>query len=82
MFILKCRRKVIYGALCQHFGEIFRDLAQQRKCKVVEGHLMKDRVHVCLSCISYSYDKSYLNNQITFNNRVKRRGAASHFPRR
>lgn len=49
VFIPKCRKKVIYGALRQHLGEIFRDLAQQRECKVVEGHLMKDHVHICLS---------------------------------
>lgn len=49
VFIPKCRRKVIYGALRQHLGEILRELAQQRECKVVEGHLMKDHVHICLS---------------------------------
>lgn len=49
VFIPKCRRKVIYGALRQHLGEIFRDLARQRECRVVEGHLMKDHVHICLS---------------------------------
>jgi putative transposase len=40
---------VIYGVLRQHLGEIFRELARQRECKVVEGHLMKDHVHICLS---------------------------------
>ncbi len=49
VFIPKCRRKVIYGALRQHLGEIFRELARQKECKVVEGHLMKDHVHICLS---------------------------------
>ena len=49
VFILKCRRKVIYGGLRQHLGEIFRELARQRECRVVEGHLMKDHVHICLS---------------------------------
>lgn len=49
VFIPKCRRKVIYGGLRQHLGEIFRELARQRECRVVEGHLMKDHVHICLS---------------------------------
>ena len=49
VFIPKCRRKVIYGALREHLGEIFRELARQRECSVVEGHLMKDHVHICLS---------------------------------
>jgi putative transposase len=49
VFIPKCRKKAIYGALRKHLGEIFRELAQQRECNVVEGHLMQDHVHMCLS---------------------------------
>jgi putative transposase len=49
VFIPKCRKKAIYGALRKHLGEIFRELAQQRECDVVEGHLMQDHVHMCLS---------------------------------
>ena len=49
VFIPKRRKKVIYGALRRNLGEIFRELAQQRECKVVEGHLMVDHVHMCLS---------------------------------
>ena len=49
VFIPKRRKKAIYGALRKHLGEIFRELAQQRQCKVVEGHLMIDHVHMCLS---------------------------------
>lgn len=49
VFIPKRRKKAIYGALRKHLGEIFRELAQQRQCKVVEGHLMMDHVHMCLS---------------------------------
>ena len=49
VFIPKRRKKVIYGALRKHLGEIFRELAKQRECLVVEGHLMIDQVHMCLS---------------------------------
>jgi putative transposase len=49
VFIPKGRKKAIYGALRKHLGEMFRELAQQRECKVVEGHLMIDHVHMCLS---------------------------------
>ena len=49
VFIPKYRKKSIYGALRKHLGEIFRELAQQRDCEVVEGHLMIDHVHICLS---------------------------------
>src|ERR1039458_7001458 len=46
VFIPKCRRKVLYKTLRQHLGEVFRDLAQQRECKIEEGHLMSDHVHI------------------------------------
>lgn len=49
VFIPKYRKKVIYGALRKHLGEIFQELAKQRECSVVEGHLMIDHVHMCLS---------------------------------
>ena len=49
VFIPKYRKKLVYGALRKHLGEIFRELAKQRECSVVEGHLMIDHVHMCLS---------------------------------
>jgi putative transposase len=35
--------------LRKHLGEIFRELAQHKESKVVEGHLMPDHVHMCIS---------------------------------
>lgn len=49
VFIPKRRKKAIYGVLRKHLGEIFKELAQQRQCMVVQGHLMIDHVHMCLS---------------------------------
>ena len=49
VFIPKCRRRTLYGQLRQHLGEVFRKLAAQRECRVEEGHLMPDRVHMMLS---------------------------------
>ena len=49
VFIPKCRRKVLYKTLRQHLGEVFRDLAQQRECKIEEGHLTIDHVHILIS---------------------------------
>lgn len=49
VFISKRRKKMIDGALRKHLGEIFHELAGQRECKVVEGHLMIDHVHIYLS---------------------------------
>ena len=48
VFIPKYRRKTIYGEIREHLKEIFHDLARQKGCRVIEGHLMKDHVHMCL----------------------------------
>jgi putative transposase len=49
VFIPKYRRKVLYGGLRKHFGGVFRGLAEQRECRIEEGHLMADHVHMMIS---------------------------------
>ena len=49
VFIPKCRRKTLYGELRRHLGEIFRRLAMQKECRIEEGHLMPDHVHMMIS---------------------------------
>lgn len=49
VWIPKCRKKVLYGQLRKYLGALFRELAQQRECEVVEGHLLADHVHMLLS---------------------------------
>ena len=49
VFIPKYRRKVLYGNLRRHLGEVFRELARQKESKIEEGHLMPDHVHMMLS---------------------------------
>ena len=49
VFIPKRRKKTIFGVLRKHLGGIFRELAQHKESEVVEGHLMPDHVHMCLS---------------------------------
>jgi len=49
IFIPKYRRKVLYGSLRKHLGEIFRRLARQKECEIEEGHLMVDHVHIMIS---------------------------------
>ena len=49
VFIPKKRRKVIYGNLRRFLGEIFHELARRKGCKILEGHLMPDHVHMCVS---------------------------------
>ena len=49
VFIPKYRRKALYVQLRRDLGLVFRDLAEQKECKVEEGHLMVDHVHMLLS---------------------------------
>ena len=49
VWIPKYRKKGIFEDLRKYQGEIFRDLATQKECKVVEGHLMPGHVHIMIS---------------------------------
>ena len=49
VWIPKYRKKVLYGQMRQYLGEIFHDLAKQKECKIEEGHLMSDHVHMLIS---------------------------------
>ena len=49
IWIPKCRRKVLYKQLRKNLGEVFRELASQKESNVLEGHLMRDHVHILIS---------------------------------
>ena len=51
IWIPKYRKKAIFEGLRKYLGEIFRDLATQKECKVVEGHLMPDHVPILISIL-------------------------------
>ena len=49
VFIPKKRKKMIFGKLRKHIGAVLHDLANQKESVIVEGHLMLDHIHVCIS---------------------------------
>ena len=49
VWIPKCRRKMLYGQLRINLGEVFHELARQKECKVLEGHLQPDHIHMLIS---------------------------------
>ena len=49
VWIPKCRRKVLYGQLRKYLGEIFHELARQKECAILEGHLQSDHVHILIT---------------------------------
>ena len=87
VFIPKYRRKVLYGELRRHLGEMFRELAAQRESRVEEGHLMADHVHMMVSIppkysvaqvVGYIKGKSAIHIARTFVGR-KRNFVGQHF---
>jgi putative transposase len=49
VWIPKYRRKVLYGELRKHLGEVLHELAYQKESKILEGHLQADHVHMLVS---------------------------------
>jgi putative transposase len=43
------RRAVLYRELRKVLGGMFRSLAQQKECRIEEGHLLGDHVHMLIS---------------------------------
>ena len=48
VWIPKYRSKKIFGSLRKYLGEIFHDLARQKECKIAEGHICVDHVHILI----------------------------------
>ncbi|MDF1537233.1 MAG: IS200/IS605 family transposase [bacterium] len=80
VWIPKCRRKVLYGRIRSHLGEIFRELARQRESLVLEGHVCTDHVHIYLSIppkyavsqvVGYIKGKSAIHIARTFGGRAR-----------
>lgn len=49
VFVPKRRRKALFGHSRQALGSIFHELARQKECQIIEGHLMPDHVHMCIA---------------------------------
>ena len=87
VFIPKCRRKTIYGAIKRELGPVLRALAEHKESRVEEGHLMIDHVHMLLSIppkyavanvVGYIKGKSAMHVARTFGER-KRNFVGQHF---
>jgi len=47
VFIPK-RRKNLFVEIRKQLGENFHELARQKECKIIEGHLRLDHVYMCI----------------------------------
>jgi putative transposase len=48
-WIPKYRKKAIFGEIRRYLGDIFKGLARQKECEIIEGHLMPDHVYMLVS---------------------------------
>ena len=49
VFVPKYRKKVLYGKIRSYLGPLFHELSSQRGCKILEGHMVQDHVHMLIS---------------------------------
>jgi putative transposase len=49
VIVPKYRRKAMFGGMRREVGEIFKELCRRFGIELVEGHVMVDHVHMCLS---------------------------------
>jgi putative transposase len=87
VFIPKCRRRTLYVQLRQYLGEVFRRLAEQKECRIEEGHLRSDHVHMMIAIppkyavsevIGYMKGKSAIHLARVYGER-KRNFVGQHF---
>ncbi len=75
VFIPKKRKKVIFGGIRKYLGKMLHELAVQKGCQIVEGHLMSDHIHMCIS-IPPKYSVSNVVGYIKGKSAI---GIARHF---
>ena len=49
VFVPKGRKKSLYGKIREFLKKAFHELARQKGCQIVEGHMSGDHVHMCIS---------------------------------
>jgi len=54
VFVPKYRKKTMYGEIRSFLRTIFLELANQKGCEIISGHLVQDHVHM-LICIAPKY---------------------------
>jgi putative transposase len=48
VFVLKGRKKEIYGQVRRLLGPVFHEWAAQRRSQILEGHMVQDQVHLLI----------------------------------
>ncbi len=49
VLIPKYRKKQLFDRIRRYLGPVFHELSRQKDSKILEGHMMNDHVHMCIS---------------------------------
>lgn len=49
VYIPKRRKRKVFGLVRRHLGQMLHELALHKESRIVEGHLMPDHIHMCIS---------------------------------
>lgn len=86
VIVPKYRRKVLFGKRRRQIGTILRDLCEQKRIDLIEGHAMADHVHMLVS-IPPKYSVAYTIGFLKGKSAIRihrefeqdRRGREKHF---
>ena len=80
VFVPKHRKKKLYGEIRRYLGTVFHELARQKECKILEGHMVQDHVHMLIKIppkysvaevVGYIKGKSAISVARQFNGRKR-----------
>jgi putative transposase len=49
VFVPKGRKKALFGKIRKYLKGVFHELARQKGCEILSGHMAMDHVHMCIS---------------------------------
>ena len=49
VFVPKFRKKTLFGKIRKYLKGVFHELARQKGCEIISGHMATDHVHVCIA---------------------------------
>ena len=49
VFVPKGRKKSLFGKIRKYLKGVFHELARQKGCEIISGHMATDHVHVCIA---------------------------------
>lgn len=49
VFVPKFRKQSLFGKIREYLKGVLHELAKQKGCQIISGHIAKDHIHMCIS---------------------------------